>query len=869
MSDVVNVGTGVGTKDGDKARVGGTAINSKFAALDASIAGLGAPLLSSAFSQFTPAVPLDATETFPLVQSAGNVIAPVTFLGRRFGFISQITLSTQPNIDTTGVTDSWAGFTAAYALSLSTGKPLIVDCKCKLTIGIDDSKCIFLRTGTNIVGTPSGELIVDNSYIPAFILLHTTDFVIRNLNVKYVGAAPYDDLAAPYPALTAHFNDVIMKNDMIANFGNTFTGSGSCLYTGHGNPSAIFRCQGALARGRFENVSIYVPQGANAANFIPFGMSFDEQWAPNTLVTNNNQAINASTAVLPTDVDIINLRLDGCYMGIFCRGGVRIHGLKGYRYSDLQHSDGTGAGGSLSWFPPPHLLYISDPDPSFTGWTREVVNCFDYGIYVGGATRRSTTSGSMVSLKMAPCLNTVIDGYTSLRPDGFMDCLTNNYPNGYGTMKNLSFVYDSSVVTSNGLPIWGLRFPSGAPYNYLTIENLVARDLNPAPTVFPIADMGNNNNQNCDFKGVKVYLPDWPSTGSPGFSIAGNFMTIDADYYFNTYSSDQTFRGSASLQGSAVMTNSDVNVRVHGFRVYPVVFATPPTGTSTALASNWTHSTGLYLLQFNDNQVRYATLTNGATTCTWAATGAGALAATATMGASGTGSTATITFATTSGIATVGTQVTIAGVTPAGYNGTFTVTASAPGSVSYANATTGAQTVAGTIANFVNATAQNGLGANYSGYKQRMLSMQGGKAIGNRIRIMDLSNGLESICQNGAVEEKWSQVWSGTPPAGLTFDLPIAVPATHNPDLFTATIATALGTSGGLTSWALGWSATPAALANTISPSVSTTIANAGPVTTNAGTIRTIRMTATGGTGFDGTGLVIVSVRCSSSQGAG
>jgi hypothetical protein len=69
--------------------------------------------------------------------------------------------------------------------------------------------------------------------------------------------------------------------------------------------------------------------------------------------------------------------------------------------------------------------------------------------------------------------------------------------------------------------------------------------------------------------------------------------------------------------------------------------------------------------------------------------------ASATTGASGDGSTATVTF---SGGATipVGHAVNIAGVTPSGYNGTFKVTASSSGSVSFASATTGAQTVAGT-----------------------------------------------------------------------------------------------------------------------------------------------------------------------------
>lgn len=68
----------------------------------------------------------------------------------------------------------------------------------------------------------------------------------------------------------------------------------------------------------------------------------------------------------------------------------------------------------------------------------------------------------------------------------------------------------------------------------------------------------------------------------------------------------------------------------------------------------------------------------------------------ATTGAGGTGSTATITFAGGAAIP-VGRSVTVAGVTPPGYNGVWKVTASAAGSVSFASTATGAQTAAGTI----------------------------------------------------------------------------------------------------------------------------------------------------------------------------
>ena len=89
----------------------------------------------------------------------------------------------------------------------------------------------------------------------------------------------------------------------------------------------------------------------------------------------------------------------------------------------------------------------------------------------------------------------------------------------------------------------------------------------------------------------------------------------------------------------------------------------------------------------------------------------------ATTGASGTGATATITHAL-SVTFTVGSTIVIAGMTPAGYNGTHTVTASSAGSVSFASATTGAQTVAGTISGPFSASENSGQ-ANYFYYNGR------------------------------------------------------------------------------------------------------------------------------------------------------
>jgi len=70
----------------------------------------------------------------------------------------------------------------------------------------------------------------------------------------------------------------------------------------------------------------------------------------------------------------------------------------------------------------------------------------------------------------------------------------------------------------------------------------------------------------------------------------------------------------------------------------------------------------------------------------------------ATTATSGTGSVATITTTSNHNLAS-GDRVTVAGVTPTGYNGTYIVTGTpTTTSFTYNNATTGAQTVAGTVA---------------------------------------------------------------------------------------------------------------------------------------------------------------------------
>ncbi len=75
----------------------------------------------------------------------------------------------------------------------------------------------------------------------------------------------------------------------------------------------------------------------------------------------------------------------------------------------------------------------------------------------------------------------------------------------------------------------------------------------------------------------------------------------------------------------------------------------------------------------------------------------GGFAGNSTTAATGNGTTATITTTGAHGLS-IGDFITVAGVTPTGYNGTFYITAVPTSTqISYANATTGAQTISGTV----------------------------------------------------------------------------------------------------------------------------------------------------------------------------
>ena len=115
---------------------------------------------------------------------------------------------------------------------------------------------------------------------------------------------------------------------------------------------------------------------------------------------------------------------------------------------------------------------------------------------------------------------------------------------------------------------------------------------------------------------------------------------------------------------------------------------------------------------------------------------------TAVTGASGTGTVATLTFTTQNTAPyAVGQTVTIAGMTPSGYNGSVVITAATTSSISYANATTGF-TSGGTIG------AANTVTAAGTGFRVRGYANSTNLTAANRFNFMDLTASAATFKSN-------------------------------------------------------------------------------------------------------------------------
>jgi hypothetical protein len=171
----------------------------------------------------------------------------------------------------------------------------------------------------------------------------------------------------------------------------------------------------------------------------------------------------------------------------------------------------------------------------------------------------------------------------------------------------------------------------------------------------------------------------------------------------------------------------------------------------------------------------------------------------ATLTATSAGGTATLTFASqTIPPFPVGSAITVTGVVPAGFNGTFTVTACTATSVSYLNATTGPQTTAGTIKNR----------ALKIGTTPKSFSIEDAAADISQFRLftgMTVDTLSVSIAPNSMISATFSMVGKDMTISGTSVDPTKTASSTNQPfDAYSGVMAIGNASAvGGLTSVAI------------------------------------------------------------------
>ena len=102
-------------------------------------------------------------------------------------------------------------------------------------------------------------------------------------------------------------------------------------------------------------------------------------------------------------------------------------------------------------------------------------------------------------------------------------------------------------------------------------------------------------------------------------------------------------------------------------------------------------------------------------------------------------------------------------------------------------------------------------GANAASYKQHIVI--GNSTVGVTVKMLDTSNNMLMVVEDGLVTERWTQGSIVAPPAGSTFTVsPINYPTVYAIDRWAWVTWT--NTIGGPTSMNLGWSTSPTAIAS-------------------------------------------------------
>ena len=453
-------------------------------------------------------------------------------------------------VSCSGTSDDTSGAMKAFAAAKNNAFTLVVDCPVKLHSGLAIDRGIFIDTGTAVEFTGSGKFVVDNMFHPAFIIANSNDITLTNWNVEWEGSVPINPNFGGYewngkfvtsggatqPA--GAFNDLVLTPWLTANRSITFNetqGYVKAYWVGGVNPAAVFFITGDTYNVVFTGLKLYVP--ANAAgghNFIPMAFSSSPNWKSRQTITGKTP-LTAKYAAVPRQLTFSGLDLDGTLMG--WQGNLQdtmFENITSHRYGDLQDAGGGNVGGIGKWFPPPHLFYLNThaTDPALFNTNVHFSNVVDEGVRSGGPRDRPGDSGSGYanSLKLS-CVDCTVDGYTSHRPDGFMDVLDSTNL----TVSNVTATFDSLFIYN--LYPTGVRFPD-TTYQHITFDGMQMTDTASATSHGPIGNATNESNDDIVFSNVQINMSKWTGSGNelPLPTIAGSNDNIALNFTMTSQS---------------------------------------------------------------------------------------------------------------------------------------------------------------------------------------------------------------------------------------------------------------------------------------------------------------------------------------------
>jgi hypothetical protein len=385
--------------------------------------------------------------------------------------------------------------------------------------------------------------------------------------------------------------------------------------------------------GPCNNIAFNVPvisvsAGAAATAFVPVGIDCNGQWNASVAVTAAT-VVSALNFSIPSNIVLNSPTFDGCLMGVSATAaGIEINQPIFQRYSDLQDSGGGTAGGTNQWFAVPHALYLKSLTIGAVSFpcSHVLTDVLDYGVYVGGVTRRTTISGAnpgfLNSAKMEIENGSSVNGYTSFRPDGGLDFGANNLAlvRG-GTASGVFSFYNSSVTAGVGGGTTGLRWSAVVPYQAVFVDGVELYDSAVVPISMPMAPVTMQGSSQTSITNLKMIVQDCPtSVFWPGIGIPGD--EIDAEITFINHTGTTHNQGAVYLAGSTWNTNSNYKIKLKGWRRVTVAFTAPAPLASGAvagtLASGLPVGNSVYPFRFSDGEVRAVTVSEGlSTACAW------------------------------------------------------------------------------------------------------------------------------------------------------------------------------------------------------------------------------------------------------------